>query len=159
MEAPGHLPRLSTGKKLWFGKLNLQIAARWLIMVSGEHKGLCLMIRLSKITDVPKKKKMLQILKSLESIIYIVWIINSNHSFKCKALLRCWLLSTKKWVLGKALTNLYLRGMVQGLTLLLVYRNQHRTKMIKLSKLLLVLLDGLRSISHTYTRQHNAYYT
>lgn len=55
MEAPSRPRRLSTGKKLWFGKLNLQIAARWLIMVSGEHKGLCLVIGLSKITDVPKK--------------------------------------------------------------------------------------------------------
>lgn len=57
MEAPGHPPRLSTGKKLRFGKLNLQIAARWLIMVSGEHKGLCLMIRRSKIVDVPENQK------------------------------------------------------------------------------------------------------
>lgn len=54
MEAPSHPPRLSTGKKLWFGKLDLQIAARWLIMVSGEHKGLYLTTGLRKITDVPK---------------------------------------------------------------------------------------------------------
>lgn len=78
MEAPGHLPRLSTGKKLRFGNLNLQIAARWLITVSGEHKGLCLMIRLSKITDVSKKKKILQILKSLES----VNLYSLDHKFK-----------------------------------------------------------------------------
>lgn len=44
--------------------------------------------------------------------------------FKCKALLRCWLLSRKYRQLGKALTNLYLRRKVQGFTLLLVYHNQ-----------------------------------
>lgn len=38
MEAPSHPARLSPGKKLQFGKLYLQIAARWLIMVSGKHK-------------------------------------------------------------------------------------------------------------------------
>jgi len=64
MEAPSRPPRLSTGKKLWFGKLNLQIVARWLIMVSGEHKGLCLMVRLSKITDVPKKWKIYRFWKA-----------------------------------------------------------------------------------------------
>lgn len=65
MEAPSRPFRFSTGKKLWFGKLNLQIATRWFIMVSEE---LCLMIRLRKITDVPPpKNKILQILKGLES--------------------------------------------------------------------------------------------
>lgn len=126
MEAPGHPPRLSTGKKLLFGKLNLQIDARWLILVSGEHKGLCLMIRFSKITDVPKKWKFYIFCKVWSLWIYTVWLTNANlylNSRPCLAV-GCWLLSRKYRQLGKALTNLYLRRKVQGFTLLLVYHNQ-----------------------------------